>query len=88
MDSEQCKTKLLGFGFSILEGVDPNKENYVCASILHTREAQIGCLMRLEPNGGAQVCINIDKDIFKLFIQHLLCRRFRRMKCTLMYSLL
>ena len=57
MDTEQCKTKLLGFGFSILEGVDPNKDNFVCASILHTREAQVGCLMRLEPNMQAQVCI-------------------------------
>ena len=55
MDSEQCKTKILGFGFSILEGVDPNKDNFVCASILHTREAQVGCLMRLEPNMQAQV---------------------------------
>ena len=55
MDGEQCKTKILGFGFSILEGVDPNKDNFVCASILHTREAQVGCLMRLEPNTQAQV---------------------------------
>ena len=55
MDGEQCKTKILGFGFSILEGVDPNKDNFVCASILHTRDAQIGCLMRLEPNTQAQV---------------------------------
>ena len=55
MDTEQCKTKILGFGWSILEGVDPNNENFVCASILHSREAQVGCLMRLEPNMQAQV---------------------------------
>ena len=47
--------QLLGFGMSMLEGIDPNPENYVSAGIVHTRTAQIGALLRLEPNKQAQV---------------------------------
>lgn len=57
MDSEVTKTKLLGFGFQILENVDPNPENFVCAGIVHTKTTQVGCLLRLEPNKQAQVII-------------------------------
>ena len=39
----------------LLDGIDPNPENYVCAGIIHTRTQQIGCLLRLEPNRQAQV---------------------------------
>lgn len=55
MDATQVKTKLIGYGFSLLEGIDPNSENYVCAGIIHTKTVQIGCLLRLEPNTQAQV---------------------------------
>ena len=55
MDATQVKTKLIGFGFSLLEGIDPNPENYVCAGIIHTKTIQVGCLLRLEPNLAAQV---------------------------------
>ena len=47
--------QLLGFGLSVLEGIDPNPENYVSAGILHVRAAQVGILARLEPNKAAQV---------------------------------
>lgn len=40
---------------SVLEGVDPNPENFVSAGVIYTRNAQIGCLLRLEPNKQAQV---------------------------------
>lgn len=56
MDSEVTKTKLIGFGFQLLESVDPNPENFVCAGIVHSRNVQVGCLLRLEPNKQAQVC--------------------------------
>ena len=46
---------MLGFGSSLLEGIDPNPENFVMAGIVHTREAQIGALLRLEPNKEASV---------------------------------
>ena len=55
MDATQVKTKLIGFGFSLLEGIDPTPENYVCAGIIHTKTIQVGCLLRLEPNLAAQV---------------------------------
>lgn len=55
MNSEVIKTKLMGFGMSVNEGIDPNPENYVSAGIVHTRTAQIGCLLRLEPNKQAQM---------------------------------
>ncbi|XP_046543932.1 AP-2 complex subunit alpha-2-like [Haliotis rubra] len=50
IDTEQTKAKLIGFGVSILEGIDPNPDNFVSAGILHTRSSQTGCLVRLEPN--------------------------------------
>ncbi|XP_054708680.1 AP-2 complex subunit alpha-2-like [Uloborus diversus] len=55
MDTETTKTKLNGFGIQLLEGIDPNPENFVCAGIIHTRAVQVGCLLRLEPNRQAQM---------------------------------
>ncbi|XP_070200712.1 AP-2 complex subunit alpha-2-like [Littorina saxatilis] len=54
-DTEQSKQKLLGFGVSILEGIDPNPDNFVSSGIVHTRTQQIGCLVRLEPNRQAEM---------------------------------
>lgn len=44
-----------GFGFSLLEGVDPNPDNLVGAGVVHTRSSQVGVLVRLELNMQAQV---------------------------------
>jgi AP-2 complex subunit alpha len=49
------KAKLIGYGFQLLENIDPNPDNYVCAGIVHTRQLQIGCLLRLEPNKQANM---------------------------------
>lgn len=57
LDPEPIKTKLIGFGMQLLEGIDPNPENYVTAGIIHTRNQQIGCLVRLEPNKQAMVSL-------------------------------
>ncbi|KAG2161674.1 Adaptor protein complex AP-2 alpha subunit [Aureobasidium pullulans] len=44
---------LEGFKWGVLDDVDPNAKNFVCASVLHTSQAgKIGCLIRLEPNAG------------------------------------
>lgn len=51
------RTKLIGFGFQLLENVDPNPENFVCAAIFHSKNIQVGCLLRLEPNKQAQVSV-------------------------------
>lgn len=55
MDLAAARTKLLGFGMQLLDGIDPNPDNFVCAGIIHTRSQQVGCLLRLEPNKQAQV---------------------------------
>lgn len=57
MDQVSTRTKLSGFGMQLLDGIDPNPDNFVCAGIVHTQTQQIGCLLRLEPNKQAQVCI-------------------------------
>lgn len=55
MDSEVTKAKILGFGVALLDGVDPNPENFVGAGVIHTKSTQVGCLLRLEPNTQAQM---------------------------------
>ncbi|XP_019861669.1 PREDICTED: AP-2 complex subunit alpha-2-like [Amphimedon queenslandica] len=50
MDKETASTKLTGFGFSVLEGIDPNSDNFVSACIVKTKKVLVGCLLRLEPN--------------------------------------
>lgn len=55
MDADSIKTKLLGFGTQVLDGIDPNPDNVVGAGIVSTRSLQIGCLLRLEPNRQAQM---------------------------------
>lgn len=45
-----------GFRWGVLDGVDPNRKNFVGASVLHTSDGgKFGCLLRLEPNYGTQV---------------------------------
>eukprot|EP00062_Callorhinchus_milii_P023522 gi/632982454/ref/XP_007908145.1/ PREDICTED: AP-2 complex subunit alpha-2 [Callorhinchus milii] len=55
MDTEVTKAKLIGFGSALLQGVDPNPDNFVGAGVIHTKSIQVGCLLRLEPNGQAQM---------------------------------
>lgn len=49
--------QLLGCNMGLLDGIDPNPDNFVTAGILHTQSAQIGYLLRLEPNGQSQVSL-------------------------------
>lgn len=45
-----------GFKWGVLDGVDPNKKNFVGATVLHTTDGgKFGCLLRLEPNYETQV---------------------------------
>lgn len=55
LDLPAAKNKLLGFGVQLLDGIDPNPDNMVCAGIIHTQGQQVGCLLRLEPNRQAQM---------------------------------
>lgn len=55
LDLAGARNKLMGFGMQLLDGIDPNPDNMVCAGIVHTQGQQVGCLLRLEPNRQAQV---------------------------------
>ncbi|XP_075881032.1 AP-2 complex subunit alpha-2 isoform X2 [Nelusetta ayraudi] len=55
MDTEVTKAKILGFGVALLDAVDPNPANFVGAGVIHTKNTQVGCLLRLEPNPQAQM---------------------------------
>lgn len=57
MDLTVTRTKMLGFGMQLLDNIDPNPDNFVCAGIIHMRNQQVGCLLRLEPNKQAQVSL-------------------------------
>ena len=47
--------QLIGVGVSVLEGIDPNPDNFVSAGVLITKASLIGCLLRLEPNKETKV---------------------------------
>lgn len=55
MEAAAIRSKLEGFGMQLLEGVDPNPVNHVCAGVVCTRSQQVGCLLRLEPNTEARM---------------------------------
>lgn len=61
MDLQVARTKIMGFGMQLLDGIDPNPDNFVCAGIIHMRSQQVGCLLRLEPNKVAQVQYLVKK---------------------------
>jgi Alpha adaptin AP2, C-terminal domain len=80
MDVEQIGAKLTGFGVQLLNSVDPNPENFVCAGIVHTKATQVGVLIRLEPNRQAQVSARRgvrereSKEDANFFLSVTLCR--------------
>ena len=50
IDKSAATSLLSQSGLTVLEGVDPNQENHVAASIIQTQTQTIGVLLRLEPN--------------------------------------
>uniref|UniRef100_H3CD15 Adaptor related protein complex 2 subunit alpha 1 n=1 Tax=Tetraodon nigroviridis TaxID=99883 RepID=H3CD15_TETNG len=79
MDTEVLKAKLLGLGTALLENIDPNPENYVCAGVIQTKSQQIGCLLRLEPNAQAQMyrlTLRCSKDSVSKRLCELLAEQF------------
>lgn len=74
LDPEPIKAKLIGFGMQLLEGIDPNPENYVTAGIIHNTRQQVGVLCRLEPNKQAMVCVTfcfvIPISLISFFLIH------------------
>eukprot|EP00051_Salpingoeca_urceolata_P005467 m.73468 g.73468 ORF g.73468 m.73468 type:complete len:888 (+) comp14353_c0_seq1:289-2952(+) len=49
--ADAAVAKLVSFGFPVLPGVDPSPSNVVAAAILHTTQAQVGLLLRVEASG-------------------------------------
>nr|XP_020463856.1 AP-2 complex subunit alpha-1 isoform X3 [Monopterus albus] len=79
MDTEVLKAKLLGLGTALLDNVDPNPENYVCAGVIQTKSQQVGCLLRLEPNAQAQMyrlTLRCSKDSVSRRLCELLAQQF------------
>uniref|UniRef100_A0A8C6PU16 AP-2 complex subunit alpha n=1 Tax=Nothobranchius furzeri TaxID=105023 RepID=A0A8C6PU16_NOTFU len=79
MDTEVIKAKLLGLGMALLDNVDPNPENYVCAGVIQTKGQQVGCLLRLEPNAQAQMyrlTLRCSKDLVSRRLCELLAQQF------------
>ena len=50
IDKSTAAALLSSTGLTVLDGVDPNHENHVAASIIQTQTQTIGVLLRLEPN--------------------------------------
>ena len=55
MDKEAISSKLLGYGISVITGIDPNPDNLVSAGVINTKSMLVGCLLRLEPNIQTQM---------------------------------
>ncbi|OJT15830.1 AP-2 complex subunit alpha [Trametes pubescens] len=56
VDTARQREVVAGFGFQILDGIDPNPTNIVAAGIVHTgTDGKVGCLLRLEPNREAKL---------------------------------
>ncbi|XP_060516014.1 AP-2 complex subunit alpha [Cylas formicarius] len=79
MDLQAARQKMIGFGMQLLDGIDPNPENFVCAGIIHMRSQQVGCLLRLEPNKNAQMyrlTVRSSKESVSVEICELLAEQF------------
>ncbi|KAA0198951.1 AP-2 complex subunit alpha [Fasciolopsis buskii] len=79
MDPNVVKNKLLGFGISVLQGIDPNPQNLVGAGILTVSTQEIGILVRLEPNTQAQMyrlTVRSTRDIVAKRVCDLLEQQF------------
>jgi AP-2 complex subunit alpha len=58
LDLVKHRQVVSGHRLNVLDGIDPNPNNIVGAAILHMSVGgKIGCLLRLEPNRQAKVCI-------------------------------
>lgn len=79
MDLQASRQKMIGFGMQLLDGIDPNPDNFVCAGIIHMRSQQVGCLLRLEPNKNAQMyrlTVRSSKEPVSVEICELLAEQF------------
>ncbi|EED18322.1 AP-2 adaptor complex subunit alpha, putative [Talaromyces stipitatus ATCC 10500] len=55
------RSVVTGFGWKILNGVDPNPSNIVGCAVYQTENGKTGCLLRLEPN--------YEKNMYRITIR-------------------
>lgn len=68
IDLARNRQVIAGHHLAILEDIDPNPSNLVGAGVLHTSvDGKVGCLLRLEPNREAKVCLFLLRA---RFVQH------------------
>jgi len=48
IETSTLRNWLIGMKFGVLDGIDPNPNNFVCAGIFVTSVAKIGCLLRIQ----------------------------------------
>ncbi|CAH8541289.1 unnamed protein product [Heterobilharzia americana] len=66
LETSSVRTITKNFGFSVLDGIDPNPQNIVGAGIVITSGQQVGVLLRLEPNTQSKmyrITIRSTRDI-------------------------
>eukprot|EP00049_Salpingoeca_infusionum_P018290 m.356545 g.356545 ORF g.356545 m.356545 type:complete len:909 (-) comp17570_c0_seq1:280-3006(-) len=70
---------MIKFGLPAMPGIDKKPQNVVSAAILHTSTAQIGCLLRAEPNPEAQMyrfTLRTSSDAVSAVLSNLLVGNF------------
>eukprot|EP01147_Barroeca_monosierra_P004171 gene4171-6518_t len=79
VDLDRIHDEIIAFGLQSMSGIDPKPQNMVCAGIIHTKQAQIGTLLRVEPNVEAQMIrftIRTSVDVASAIISNLLVANF------------
>ena len=65
VDHGRYRQVITGQRLNILSDVDPNPEIIVSAGVLHMSvDGKVGCLMRIEPNKEAKVCLRVSLVAF------------------------
>ncbi|EGD77446.1 adaptor protein complex AP-2 [Salpingoeca rosetta] len=76
---DQLHEKVVSFGLPTMPDIDPKPQNLVCAGIIHTTNAQIGTLLRVEPNVEAQMIrftVRASVDAASVIVSNLLVSNF------------
>jgi AP-2 complex subunit alpha len=64
LDIAKNRQVVAGHNLNVLDDIDPNPNNLVAAGVLHMSvEGKVGCLLRVEPNREAKVCIDCPRPL-------------------------
>eukprot|EP00043_Microstomoeca_roanoka_P007809 m.75530 g.75530 ORF g.75530 m.75530 type:complete len:907 (-) comp13986_c2_seq1:93-2813(-) len=79
IEQDKLEEKVIAFGLPPMPDIDPKPQNLVCAGIIHTSNAQIGALLRVEPNVDAQMyrfTLRTSVDAASVILSNLLVANF------------